>query len=100
MALNIREIVVLLIYALSINLVLLGLANLGTGLNCGELETSYSTSYNLTDEDNLDLKYSSANIIDLALGRCEGLPVWLFWVFELPIIVGLLYIIRGFVGLT
>ncbi len=79
---------------------LLESSNLGIGIDCGTLTEEYSTEYNVTDPNNTEIKESSASIIDLALGRCEGLPFWLFVIFELPIIVGLLYIIRGFIGVT
>ena len=92
--------VVLIIYSISINLILLQFANMGIGISCENLQQSYNTSYNETDFDSSELKQSSASIVDLALGRCQGLPYWLVLVFELPIIVGLLYIIRGFFGVT
>lgn len=101
MSLQIKEIIILLMYAIGINLVLVQFANMGTGIVCNPLyDSSYNSTYNLTDTGNTQIKQSSASIVDLALGRCDGLPAILVWVFELPIIVGLLYIVRGFIGAT
>ena len=101
MSLNINQIIVLLVYSFGINLVLVSFANMGIGIECNSLDNyQFNQTYNLTEENNSEIKQSSASIIDLALGRCNGIPYWLFLIFELPIIVGLLYIIRGFVGAT
>lgn len=101
MSLNIKHMIILLVYAIGINLVLISFANMGIGINCSNIEDmDYNQTYNLTEDNNTDIKQSSASIVDLALGRCEGIPYWLFMIFELPIIVGLLYIIRGFIGAT
>jgi len=101
MSLNINQIIILLVYSIGINLVLVSFANMGIGIECNSLDNyQFNQTYNLTEENNSEIKQSSASIIDLALGRCNGIPYWLFLIFELPIIVGLLYIIRGFVGAT
>lgn len=103
MSMRIKEIIIVLVYALGMNMLLLSFANMGIGIDCSNLQeeyTHYNQTYNLTDSENQELKTSSASIIDLALGRCEGMPYWLFIILELPIIVGLLYIIRGFIGAT
>lgn len=101
MSLMVKEILILLIYSIGINLVLLGFANLGSGTLCSNLYGStYNTTYNISDTNNVQLGKNSASIIDLALGRCSGIPQFLVLLFELPIIVGLLYLIRGFIGAT
>lgn len=101
MSLMVKEIIILLMYAIGINLVLLGFANLGSGNICANLyQPTYNKTYNSSDTSNAELGRNSASIIDLALGRCDGLPQFIVLIFELPIIVGLLYLIRGFIGAT
>jgi len=94
---NLKGMIVLVAYAIGINLVLVSFANLNIGISCPEL----IESYNFTSSTNsTELTSNSASILDIALNRCSGVPSWIFWVLELPVILGLLYIIRAFIGAT
>ena len=107
MSLNINQIIVLLVYSFGINLVLVSFANMGIGIECNSLDNyQFNQTYNQTELEQginsnpITLINSVRIMVDLALGRCDGIPYWLFLVLELPIIVGLLYVLRGFVGAT
>ena len=91
MGISVQAIVILIVYAFGINIMLLELSRIGVGIQCPTLSAAYNTT-------NSSLSFSS--ITDLALGRCEGLPLYLVLLFELPVIAGLLYIARAFVGAT
>lgn len=97
MTMSLKGMIVLVAYAIGINLVLISFANLNIGISCPELVESYNATGSLNATE---LSSSSASIIDIALNRCSGVPSWLFWVLELPVILGLLYIIRAFIGAT
>jgi hypothetical protein len=97
-----KAIIVIFIYAVVSNYLMLSIANSGLGVDCRNLDTSLNTTYNVTDltANTTDTKSSATDLINVALGRCSGFPAWMYWVFQVPTILGLLYVIRGFIGLT
>jgi len=102
MALSIRELTIFLVYAIGINIIFASLSNLGV-LECSNVSESFlqNDTYavqNITDD--VDTKTSANNFISLILNRCDGFPAWIYWMFQVPLIIGLLYIIRGFIGVT
>ncbi len=61
MSLNIKHIMILLVYAFSINLIILQFANMGIGIDCNNMiEQGFNTTYNQIDFDSSELKQSSA----------------------------------------
>jgi len=88
-------------YAILSNIILLQFANLGVGINCGSIiESELNTSTDFSDTNITTYGQSRANILDLALGRCEGLPTLFYLLFELPVIIGLIFIGRKFIGFS
>ena len=100
MSLNIKHGIIILTYALVVNIILVSIANLGIGLDCGELTTEFNSTHNVTDIDSTETKESAVSIIDIALNRCENLPYYIFILLELPIFLGLLILIRQLIGFT
>jgi len=101
MSLDIRAVIVTIAYAIGINLILLSIANLGIGLECGSAEEfAYNETWNYTDLDDPSSVEFRANVWNIVFNRCEGLPTILWLLFEVPILVGIGYIIRGFIGAT
>lgn len=89
---------VILIVAFLINFLLVSFASLGVGITCPDLSTDYGTAdYTYANQT---VTLGADDIIDLALGRCDGLPFWLVLIIELPLIVGLFFYLRKFVGFT
>jgi hypothetical protein len=102
---RIGDIIFLIAYAIGINLLLVSFASLNIGISCGELGTKYNTTISVNESDTTGIVSSTGVkgiglITSWALGRCEGLPSWIVWVFEIPVLVGLLFIIRSFIGAT
>ena len=91
MGISVQAIVILIMYAVAINIILLELARIGIGINCPSMSSAYNTT-------NRSLGFSE--ITDLALGRCDGLPFILIVILELPVIAGLIYIVRAYIGGT
>lgn len=98
---EITAIIFIIGYAIISNYILLQFANLGIGINCiSEIETELNTSTDFTITNVTNYGSARAGILDLALGRCEGLPTVFYLLFELPVIIGLIYIGRKFIGFT
>lgn len=101
MAMDIRIVIFTIAYAIISNIFLVEYANMGIGIECQNVNAvSFNDTFNYTDESDSNLANVRANAFDLALGRCEGLPWWIYWIFEIPFIIGIAYIIRGFIGAT
>jgi hypothetical protein len=94
---ELKGLMVLVAYAIGINLLLVSFANLNVGVSCPSLSKFANTT---ATTNQTELTYNSASIIDIALNRCSGVPSWIFWIFEVPVILGLLYIIRAYIGAT
>lgn len=100
MGLSIKAIIVVIGYAIISNFVIVQIANLNIGVNCPQVVAEYSASdLNYTSDDGGAVTFR-ANVIDVATNRCSGLPGWVYWAFEVPVLIGLLYIVRGFIGAT
>ena len=97
MSAGLKGMIVLVSYSIFINLILVSFANMNVGISCPELVADYNKTGTVNETE---LVSNSASIIDIALSRCSGIPKWLFWIAEIPIILGLLYIIRSFIGAT
>jgi hypothetical protein len=102
MSLEIKSVIIVIAYAIISNLVMFSYANMGIGITCYREENEFdiNTTINYTDGSDTNLIEVRSNIFNVALDRCNGFPAWLFWVLEVPVIIGIIYIIRGFVGLT
>lgn len=91
MAMEKREIIILLMVTLGINYALVQLASLGIGITCPNLQTTYGiyneniTSGNHSYSENFGFR----DIINMATGRCENLPFVLVLLIELPLLVAL-----------
>jgi hypothetical protein len=94
---ELKGLIVLVAYAIGINLLLVSFANLNVGVSCPNLSKFVNATATVNQSE---ITYNSASIIDIALNRCSGLPSWIFWVMEVPVILGLLYIVRAFIGAT
>jgi len=100
MGLEIKSLVVIISYAIISNLILLSIANLNVGLSCPDLIINPTISgLNYTSDVGTATEFR-ANVIDIATNRCSGIPAWLYWAFEVPVLIGLLYVVRGFIGAT
>lgn len=96
-----KEMIVILIYSIGVNLALFALANSGIPFNCDNpMMSVYNTTYNSSALTYEQFGRSHTTIIDLAFPKCNGLPTWIIYIAELPVIIGLLYIIRQFIGAT
>lgn len=107
MGLMIKEILILFIYTICINLVLTGFANLNSGISCPNVY-SYSSSVSLNETEfetgvssnPITLTNTVITTINLITNQCEGIPYILVLIFELPVLIGFLYIARSFIGAT
>jgi len=107
MGLMIKEIIILFIYMIGINFVLVGFANLGSGISCPDLyQVSLNTSYNASEissgvtSNPISMTNMVRTVIQLVTNSCIGIPYVLVLLFEVPILIGFAYIIRGFIGAT
>ena len=101
MALDIKQIVILIFYLVATNLFFVLLGNV-SGF-CDNLPDEFDVDFdenigNVTDDS--EVKMEANNFLNIILNRCEGFPGWIYWLFQVPGIIGVLYVIRGFVGLT
>jgi hypothetical protein len=99
------DVIFLIAYAIGINLLLISFANLSIGISCGNLQTKYNSTFAVNESDTTGIVSSSGVtgirlITSWALGRCSGLPSWIVWLFEIPVVIGLLYVVRSFIGAT
>ena len=70
-------------YALLSNFILLQFGNLGIGIDCTSLDNELNTTTDFGETNITEYGTTRANILDLALGRCEGLPTTFYLLFEL-----------------
>ncbi|OGY23297.1 MAG: hypothetical protein A2172_03775 [Candidatus Woykebacteria bacterium RBG_13_40_15] len=99
---TISEIVILLAVAFGLNYMLLSFAQLGIGIQCPNLQSTYGTINETYEVGNTTYtqRFGYRDIVNLAIGRCAGLPISLVILLELPLLVGLFYILRMFIGAT
>lgn len=95
MGISVNAIVLILIYAFGINYILLAMSYMNLGINCPSVDQNYNSTTNSTNYAQL-----YANAVSMALGRCDGLPFYIWLIFELPVIAGLLYVARAYIGAT
>lgn len=96
MAMEKREIIILLILAFGINIMLIEFAKLGIGVTCPNVVTTYSLQNETIPSGGYNYSYNFGfkDIISMATGRCEGLPVYIVLIFELPLLVALFISIK------
>ena len=97
MALNIKSIIIVVMYAVLSTLFLTELGKVGNICPDPPIKIDSGTIDIGTDAD---IKTTAQVFLDILFNRCEGLPSWIYWIIEVPTILGLLYIARGFIGLT
>lgn len=101
---SIVEIISIVSIAILINYVLFSFALNGfLNVSCPVLTAEYNETLN----ESFDVggvtytqDISWRDILSLATGRCEGLSIWIILIVEIPILLGLIYAGRLFVGLT
>ena len=102
---DITAVIIVVGYAIISNLILFEFAKLGIGINCPELENQLSNvtdTFNYTAEDYPNLRKGSpiVTIYQIAVGRCSGIEWWLYAISQVPVIIGILFIARKFIGFT
>lgn len=102
MTLDIKAMVVVFLYAVLSNFAIGSLALSDSSLACSNLRTQnfvydYTTGNYTSDPVSQD---AGINFFQVMLGMCQGLPWWLYWITQIPTILGVLYIIRAFIGFT
>lgn len=107
MGLMIKEIIILFMYTIGINLLLVGFANLGSSISCPDIyNANLNTTFNTSEissgvtSNPISMTNMVRTIIQLVTNSCSGIPYVLVLLFEVPIIIGFAYIIRGFIGAT
>lgn len=90
--LALKEIAIILAAAILINLTFVLVADFGTDIYCPSMPAVYNTSYGDFGNETVDVVQT---LIDVSLNRCDGVPGWFFWLFQMPLIILLIYI--GFV---
>lgn len=103
MTLDLKAMILVVIYAVLSNMILISVSDSFDGISCpdfslNEYTTSYNTSLNYTS-DSLT-QDNGASFFKLLLNRCNGLPYWVFWLTQVPTILGILYVLRAFIGFT
>lgn len=98
MGVPIKEIIITVSVSLALNFFLLMYANATGSINCPVYKFDYETESLTLQNQTVDLGYK--DIVRMSMGQCSGIPLILIWIFELPLLVGLFYIIRAFVGAT
>jgi len=104
MAGSVLEIISIVGIALLLNVVLFMFASAGfLNLSCPDMVTDYNETLNESFTVGgvvytQDIGWN--DIVDMAIGRCEGLPFLVVLLIEIPLLLGLLYVIRMFVGVT
>lgn len=105
---DIRAMIVVFLYAVISNLVLISFATIDNSLACPDIKqetvVQNYASENYTDDASL-IKITSDTskftvLYNLVLGRCRGLEWWVYWITQVPTILGVLFVIRSFVGFT
>lgn len=102
MGVDINQIVILLAVAIGSNLLLWAWATESGTIVCPDMNTEYTTenlNYDVGNQSH-SIDIGIDDIGSLATGRCDGLPFWVVLIFELPLLAGLFYIARAFVGAT
>jgi len=105
MAGSVVEIISVVAIALLINVLLFMFASAGfLNLSCPDM---VGVGYNQTLNESWEVGgviYTQDigwnDILDMALGRCEGLPFLVVLLVEIPLLIGLIYVGRMFAGLT
>ncbi len=88
---------ILVIYAVIINFFLISLGSI-SGV-CPNLDdTTFEGVENVTDDT--DTKEQASAFLNIIMNQCDGLPLLLYLVFQVPLIIGILSVIRSFIGLT
>ena len=101
MSLDIKAMVIIFIYAILSNMILINIAKTTDSVVCENIqEINYNYTYEGNYTQDEPTKESGVNLIKLALNRCVGIPFWIFWLTQMPTIIGILYLIRGFIGFT
>jgi len=115
MGLDIKAIIVLFVYGISINLILANLAYTFTSITCpieyygsNEYDPSFNStsSFNSTDlpdqitSNPLNLVNMVITVVNLVTDSCTGIPYILIMIFEIPIFIAFAYVVRGFIGAT
>lgn len=92
----------ILFYGIVVNLIFINLSTIGIDMGCHyyERDLGLNTTINYTDTSDSSLREFRGNIFDVAFNRCDNIPAWIFWIFEVPFLIGLAYIVRAFVGAT
>lgn len=102
MTLDIKAMVIVVLYAVATNIILISIGNSLGSVSCKDFsQENYTYSYtngNYTNDE--DTKTSGINILKLMLGRCNGIPWWAYWLTQIPTIIGVFYIVRAFIGFT
>lgn len=99
MALDLKAIIVVIMYAVASNLFFILLSH-HAGI-CDNLPDTVYFDENIENiTDDIETKTSAITFINILLNRCDDFPSWIYWLFQVPTIIGLLYVIRGFLGLT
>lgn len=102
MSLDIKSTILTVAYAIGINLILVSFANWGIGFSCENVQYQQQqlTDSNYTDINDPSSVEFRASVWDIIFNRCEDLPTVVWLIFEVPILIGVAYIIRGFIGAT
>lgn len=100
MTLDMNAMIIIVVYAVLSNIFLFSLALSSDSLSCpnSKIEYEYNSTANYTSDTYT--KATGTDILSLLLGRCEGFPYWVIWLAEIPTVLGILYLIRAFVGFT
>lgn len=86
-----KALVVLLMTLFLINVMIYEFTKLGIGINCPDIDISYNKT-------NQSIGFN--DILDLASGRCDGLPLIIVLLIELPLLAALFFFVRKFIGFT
>lgn len=103
MTLDLKALIIVVLYAVISNLILVSMADSSNDIVCYNFERQeYDTSFNTSENYTADSTTgdSGANILKLMLNRCSGFPYWIFLVTQIPTILGVLYLLRAFIGFT
>lgn len=108
MGLMVKEIIIVTIYTIGINLILSSLSTSVGGVSCPNVYdlSNQDVSLNETElqsgisSNPVTMISSVVTIFNLITNQCTGIPYILVLICELPILIGILYIVRGFIGAT
>ena len=93
-ALEIKPLLVFTMLAIGLNIVLVEFAITGV-IDCPNLVEEFYPDGNFTMENLTDgqaVNVRASTYVNLLLNRCSGMPWFIFWIVQIPIIMVLLYI--------